>query len=118
MTMTTVSFAVSKRRFYVPQPLRSSQLVNFFVIPGSEILQRLCLGMIKLIAACHNSSAAPVVPGQESAKRYTLRVGAVPSDIRFGHAIDIRFLYYTTTRQCGFSTTYFDDTSVISTTCS
>jgi hypothetical protein len=76
-------------------------------------------GMMKLIAACrHNSSATPVVAGQESAKRYTLRAGAVPNDIRFGHATDIRFLYYTTTRQCGFSTTYSDDTSAISTTCS
>lgn len=74
--------------------------------------------MMKLIAACRNSSAAPVVAGQESAKRYTLRAGAVPSDIRFGHATDIRFLYYTTTRQCGFSTPFSDDASVISTTCS
>jgi hypothetical protein len=75
-------------------------------------------GMMKLIAASHNSSAAPVVAGQESAKHYTLRAGAVPSDIHFGHATDIRFLYYTTTRQCGFSTTYSDYTLAISTTCS
>jgi hypothetical protein len=102
----------------VPQPVKYPHRVNFFVIPGFEILQRICLWNDKLIAACRNSSAAPLVSRQESAKLYTLRAGAVPSDIRFGHATDIHFLYYTTTRQCGFSTTYSDDTSVISTTCS